>query len=92
VDWGMPCKGAVWQDLMMFALTPDLYQGADPDLLVRNHPLTRGIPESSIDAVVLAGYAAGRSWLNRRDALSAYHLAGAEASLRWVRHRAARSG
>lgn len=24
VDWGMPCQGAVWQDLMMFALTPDV--------------------------------------------------------------------
>ena len=91
VDWGMPCKGAAWQDLMMFALTPDLYLGADPDVLVRNHPLTRDVPPSSIDVVVLAGYATGRLWVDRGDdRLSAYHRAGAQASARWVRCRAAR--
>ena len=87
----MPCKGAVWQDLMMFALTPDLYQGADPDLLVRKHPVTRDVPESSIDVVVLAGYAAGRRWLHREDAVSMYHVACAEASLRWALCRAHRT-
>jgi aminoglycoside phosphotransferase (APT) family kinase protein len=90
VDWGMPCKGAVWQDVMMFALTPDLWQGADPDLLVRSHPLTRSIPASSVDVVVLAGYAVGRLWRGRSDEMSAYHLASADASLRWVRRRADR--
>jgi aminoglycoside phosphotransferase (APT) family kinase protein len=91
VDWGMPCKGAVWLDLMMFALTPDLYEGADPDVLVRNHPLTHHVAPSSIDVVVLAGYAVGRLWLAQRTEISEYHLACAEASQRWVRRRAART-
>lgn len=99
VDWGMPCKGAIWQDLMMFAVTPDLYQGADPDLLVRNHPLTRDVPESHIDVTVLACYAVGRRWLNRgsdalngeSDALRAYHLAASEAAQRWALCRARRT-
>ena len=89
VDWGMPCKGAAWQDLMMFALTPDLQEGADPDLLVRNHPLIRDVAASSIDVVVLAGYAVGRRWLAQPD-IDAYHLACAKASLQWVLRRAAR--
>lgn len=90
VDWGMPCRGAVWQDLMMFALTPDVQQGGDPDVLVRKHPLTRNIPASSVDAVVLAGYAVGLGWLRQSKEMSAYHLACVEASLRWVRRRADR--
>jgi aminoglycoside phosphotransferase (APT) family kinase protein len=60
VDWGMPCKGAVWLDLMMFAVTADFYEGPDPDVLVRNHPLTEHVDPSSIDAVVLACHAVGR--------------------------------
>ena len=61
----MPCKGAVWQDLVMFAFTAEFQGGADADLLVRTHPMTRDISESSIDVVVLAGYAAYR-WLAQR--------------------------
>jgi aminoglycoside phosphotransferase len=94
VDWGMPCRGAVWQDLMMFAFTAELQGGADAEILVRTHPLTRDVAESSIDVVVAAGYAAYRSMARRRvDPLmpdaNAHHLACAEASLRWLRRRAA---
>ena len=94
VDWGMPCRGAVWQDLMMFAFTADFQGGVDAELLVRSHPLTRGIPESSIDVVVVAGYAAYRSLALRPvDPLmprsNAYHVACAQASLRWLQRRAA---
>lgn len=97
VDWGMPCRGSVWQDLMMFALTPDLYQGSDPDVLVRNHPLVREVPVISVDVVVLAGFAAGLRWSRARlerptREIDAYHLASAEASLRWARSRAAAHG
>src|SRR5439155_3962521 len=35
VDWGMPCKGAVWLDLMMFAFTAEYQGGVDADLMVR---------------------------------------------------------
>ena len=94
VDWGMPCKGAVWLDLMMFAFTAEFQGGADADLLVRTHPMTRDVSASSIDAVVLAGYAAYRLLAERpvdprMPDSNAYHIACAEASLRWVHRRAA---
>jgi aminoglycoside phosphotransferase len=92
VDWGMPCKGAVWLDLMMFAFTAEYQGGVDADLMVRNHPLTRHVPESSIDVVVGAGYAAYRLLAQRpadpaASGSNAYHLACAEASLRWLQRR-----
>lgn len=57
--------------------------------------MTRDISESSIDAVVLAGYAAYRLLAQRpvdpqMPDSNAYHIACAEASLRWVQRRAAR--
>lgn len=95
VDWGMPCKGATWQDLLMFSFTAAFEGGADIDLLVRTDPLTRDIAEEWIDIVVVAGYAAYRSLAQRPvDPLvpsgNAYHIACAEASLRWAQSRAAR--
>jgi aminoglycoside phosphotransferase len=94
VDWGMPCKGAAWQDLMNFAITAAFQGGADADLLVRSHPLTCDIDESSIDVTVVAGYAAFLSLAQRPvDPLmpdsNAYHIACAEASLGWLKRRAA---
>jgi len=96
VDWGMPCKGAVWLDLMMFTLTAAFQGGADAELLVRSNPLTRDIPENRIDVMVAAGYAAYRSLAQRPvnplvPDSSGYHIACAEASLRWLRRRAART-
>jgi aminoglycoside phosphotransferase (APT) family kinase protein len=96
VDWGMPCKGVAWLDLVMFAFTAESQGGVDADLLVRSHPLTRDIAETSVDVVVAAGYAAYRLLAQRPvDALmpdgNAYHIACAEASLRWVQRRVTRS-
>jgi aminoglycoside phosphotransferase (APT) family kinase protein len=90
VDWGMPCKGAVSLDLMMFAFTAAHQGGVDADLMVRRHPLTRHVTEGSIDVLVAAGYAAYRLLAQRpMDPVSnAYHLACAEASLRWLQFRA----
>lgn len=90
----MPCKGAVWQDLVMFAFTAEFQGGADADLLVRSPPLTRDIAESSIDvvgagrlrSVPLAGPAAGGPLMPDSNA---YHIACAEASLRWLQRRVA---
>ena len=94
VDWGMPCKGAVWQDLVMFAFTAEFQGGADADLLMRTHPVTRDIADSSIDVVVLAGYAAYRLLAQLpvdpgMPDSNSYHVACAEASQRWVQRRAA---
>jgi hypothetical protein len=36
------------------------------DILVRTHPLTRDVAKSSIDVVVVAGYAAYRCWPSAR--------------------------
>lgn len=96
VDWGMPCKGAVWLDLMMFAFTAEHQGGVDADLLVRSHALTRHVPETSVDVVVGAGYAAYRLLAQRpvdpaMSGSNAYHVACAEASLRWLQRRAASS-
>ena len=92
-DWGMPCRGSVWQDLMMFAF-PAAAEGADPDLLVRTHPLTRDVAKANIDIVVAAGYAAYRMLAERPVDPSvpdgnSYHVACAKASLRWLERRAA---
>jgi hypothetical protein len=63
---------------------------------LRQHPLdarrTRDIAESSIDVVVVAGYAAYRLLAQRPVNPSmpdshAYHIGCAEASLRWLRRR-----
>jgi aminoglycoside phosphotransferase len=96
VDWGMPCKGVVWLDLMMFAFTAAYQGGVDIDLMVRRHPLTRHVTENSIDVVVAAGYAAYRLLAQRpvdpaTSGSNAYHLACAEASRRWLQRRAASS-
>ena len=92
----MPCKGGAWLDLMMFAFTAEYQGGVDADLMVRRHPLTRHVTESSIDVVVGAGYAAYRLLAQRpldpdTSGSNAYHLACAEASLRWLQRRAASS-
>lgn len=76
MDWGMPCQGALWQDLM------------------GTHPLTRDAAESGIDVVLVAGYAAYRLLAQRPvdpsvPERNAFHIACAEASLRWLRRRAA---
>lgn len=78
----------------MFAFTAEFQGDADADLLVRTHPMTGDISESSIDALMLAGYAAQRSLAQRpvhprMPDSNAYHIACAEASLRWVRRLAA---
>jgi aminoglycoside phosphotransferase (APT) family kinase protein len=92
IDWGMPCRGAVWLDLVMFAFTAEFQGGADADRLVRGHRLTRDVADRSIDAVVVAWYAAYRSLLQRPvdpmmpDARR-HQIACAEISLRWVRRR-----
>ena len=92
VDWGMPCQGATWLDLMLFALTADPEGGVDVDLLVRSHPLTRDIAKSSIDVVVAAGYAAYRSLagleVNPLMPSNGHHIACALAALRWLQRRA----
>ena len=63
---------------------------SDPAIrLVRTHLVTRDIADSSIDVVVLAGYAVYRLLAQRPvdpgvPESNAYHIACAEASLRWV--------
>ena len=93
VDWGWTCNGAPWLDLVLFAMTVNREGGADAELLVRGHPLTRDVPPSRIDAVLLA--AAANWWsLSRRPeppsipGARAHQRAYADATLDWVRRRA----
>lgn len=86
LDWGLACNGASWLDLVMFALTANWEGGADVDVLIRGHPLTRDIDSAIMDTVLLAGFAAYSS-LHRRHG-TAYHRTAADATLRWLRCRA----
>jgi hypothetical protein len=76
----------------MFALTVNAEGGADAERLVRDHPLTRDVASSSMDAVLLAGFAAywRLSQLPEPPALAgarAHQRAIADATLRWLRCR-----
>jgi Ser/Thr protein kinase RdoA (MazF antagonist) len=95
LDWAWTCNGAPWLDLLLFAMTVNAEGGADAELLVRGHPLTRDITPSWIDAVLLA--VAGNYWWVSRSpeppslpGIRAYQEAYADATLRWVRRRVAR--
>jgi Ser/Thr protein kinase RdoA (MazF antagonist) len=58
IDWGGTCTGgAAWLDLMFFALTVNEEGGADADVLVRDHQLTRDVSPSWVDAIVMAAAA-----------------------------------
>jgi Phosphotransferase enzyme family len=92
LDWAWTCNGAPWLDLVLFAMTVNAEGGADAELLVRGHPLTRDITPSSIDAVLLA--VAGNYWWVSRSpeppslpGIRAFQHAYADATLRWVRRR-----
>jgi len=94
LDWGWTCNGAPWLDLVLFAITVNAEGGADAELLVRGHPLTRDVAASSIDAVLLAAVA--HCWSSSRlpespslPGTQAHQRAYADATLRWVRRRLA---
>jgi len=79
---------------VLFAMTVNAEGGADADLLVGGHPLTRDITPTWIDAVLLA--VACNYWLvsrspepRSRPGIRAFQRAYADATLRWVRRRVA---
>jgi hypothetical protein len=77
---------------VLFAMTVNMEGGADADLLVRGHPLTRDVAPSWIDALLLAAVANYLSLLAKPSSLPdtrAYQRTYVEATLRWVRRRAA---
>jgi len=86
VDWAWTCNGAPWLDAALFAATVNAEGGADAERFVRDHPLTRAVPPSSIDAVLLA-LVATFWWLSRRPDALPHQRAYVEATLRWLRRR-----
>lgn len=93
LDWSYLRNGAPWLDLLMFAVTANAEGGADVDDLIRRHPLTRDVAPGCIVAALVgcAGYyvtAARRPETPEMPGMRAYHLAHADATLRWVRRRA----
>jgi hypothetical protein len=94
LDWGAACDGgAPWLDLMFFALTVNEEGGVDADLLVRDHQLTRDVPPSWVDAILMAAAAirCRQSQLPEDPAMPGareYQQRSAEAAMRWVRRRA----
>jgi hypothetical protein len=93
LDWAWTCNGASWLDVVMFAVTVNREGGVDADLLVRGHPLTRDVPRSWIDGVLLAAAATYTSQLRLPEPplprVRADQRAYAGATLSWVRRRAA---
>jgi serine/threonine protein kinase len=94
IDWGGTCSGgAVWLDLMFFALTVNEEGGVDADLLIRDHTLTRDVPPRWVDAMVMA--AAAIRWRQSRlpedpalPGAREYQQRSAEAAMNWARRRA----
>ena len=64
LDWAWACNGAPWLDLVLFAMTVNAEGGANAELLVRGHPLTRDITPSCIDAILLV-MAGNFRWVSR---------------------------
>jgi hypothetical protein len=92
LDWAWTCNGAPWLDLVLFALTVNMEGGADAELLVYGHPLTRGLPPSWIDAILLDTIANYLRQLRLPESLPGIHAhqrAYVDATLRWLRRRAA---
>jgi serine/threonine protein kinase len=92
LDWGATCNGAEWLDVVLFALSVNAEGGADAEMLVRGHPLTRDVAASWIDVVLLAAVAT--YWRQSRlpeDPLlpgsRAYQVAYADATVRWMKRR-----
>jgi Phosphotransferase enzyme family len=94
LDWAWTCNGAPWLDLVLFALTVNLEGGADAELLVRGHPLTRSLPPNWIDAILLDAVAHYFRQLRLPEpeslpGMRAGQRAYVAATLRWLRRRAA---
>jgi hypothetical protein len=93
LDWGWTCNGAPWLDDVLFALTLPLKGGADAEVLVRAHPLTRDVPPPWIDSILLTSIA--HWWLESQllespamPGARASQRAYADATIRWLRRRA----
>ncbi len=94
VDWAWTSNGAPWLDLACFAIAVNAEGGADADALVRHHPLTCGVPPSSIDALLLAiGLNFRRASRSTQPELipgaRAWQRSIADATLDWLRRRVA---
>lgn len=87
VDWAWTCNGAPWVDLVCFAMAVNAEGGADAEALVRNHPLTRAVAPSSINALLLA--IGLNYWRGSRSPERAAWRGFADATLRWLRRRLA---
>ncbi len=58
VDWPWACIGAPWVDLVFMLPSIAMQGGADPETIVREHPLLRQVPADAVTAVLtaLAGF------------------------------------
>lgn len=94
VDWAWTCNGAPWLDLACFAIAVNAEGGSDAEALIRHHPLTRDVPPSSIDALLLAvGLNFRRASRSSEPELvpgaRAWQRGFADATLGWLRRRVA---
>lgn len=94
VDWAWTCNGAPWLDAACFAISVNAEGGSDAEELVRRHPLTRDVPPSSIDVLLLAvGLNFRRASRSSNPELvpgaRAWQGGVAESTLAWLRRRVA---
>jgi hypothetical protein len=92
VDWAYTCRGPIWADVALFALTVNVEGGADAQELLAHHPLSCSVAPEEIDTLLLAalGYWIHRCRLPEEPSLPgmrAYQRACAQATLPWVRQR-----
>lgn len=92
IDWAWTSNGAPWLDVALFAIGVNAEGGADAEVLVRHHPLTRHVAPSSLDAILLAvGINFSRVSRSSNPELvpgaRAWQRGVAEATLSWLRRR-----
>ncbi|MFF2554113.1 phosphotransferase [Nocardia sp. NPDC058058] len=93
VDWGWPCRGAAWVDLV--SLAPAIAAaGIDPDPILLTQPATRDLDRVAVDSFLcaLTGYwtvQSRRPGPPRSPGLRAYQARAARTTLTWLESRLA---
>jgi hypothetical protein len=92
VDWPWAVIGAAWLDLVLFLPTVTMQGGPDPETLWHAHPLSRGVDDDRVDAVIAAclGFftrAASRPPEPGLPTLRPFQAGQAEQHRRWLGHR-----
>ena len=92
VDWPWACLGPPWLDLVVLAVNVGLNGGGDPEQIVSEHPLTRGVEAERV-TTLLCGLAGFFAWERRQPAppglptLRAFQAAHERVVVDWLARR-----